>query len=94
MAAARAFPPRLPSSAAADFAESGSSSVSSPVAIRMTLTALPITSAGRFSPLGPRGIFGHHTKRPSFTNSLLHPDRDGIEIILEKLDLCVYFTIG
>jgi hypothetical protein len=32
------------------------SSGSSPVAIRMTLTALPITSAGRRSPLGPRGI--------------------------------------
>ena len=28
----------------------------SPVAIRMTFTALPITSAGRFSPLGPLGI--------------------------------------
>jgi hypothetical protein len=28
----------------------------SPVAIRMTWTALPITSAGRFSPLGPRGM--------------------------------------
>src|SRR5258708_1065128 len=27
-----------------------------PVAIRMTWTALPITSAGRFSPFGPRGI--------------------------------------
>jgi hypothetical protein len=27
------------------------------VAILMTLTALPITSAGRFSPLGPRGMF-------------------------------------
>jgi hypothetical protein len=27
----------------------------SPVAIRMTWTALPITSAGRFSPLGPLG---------------------------------------
>jgi hypothetical protein len=48
--------PRLPSSAAADFAESADSSSSSPVAIRMTLTALPITSAGRFSPPGPRGI--------------------------------------
>jgi hypothetical protein len=45
--AARAFPPRLPSSAAADLAASNSS-VSSPVAIRMTRTALPITSAGRF----------------------------------------------
>lgn len=39
----------------ADLTES-SSSASSPVAIRMTLTALPITSAGRFSPRGPRGI--------------------------------------
>jgi hypothetical protein len=34
------------------------SSVSSPVAIRMTLTAAPITSAGRFSPRGPLGIGG------------------------------------
>jgi hypothetical protein len=50
------LPPRLPSSAAADLVESGNSSVSSPVAIRMTLTALPITSARRFSPRGPRGI--------------------------------------
>jgi SAM-dependent methyltransferase len=30
--------------------ESGGSSASSPVAIRMTVTAAPITSAGRFSP--------------------------------------------
>jgi hypothetical protein len=28
----------------------------SPVAIRITWTALPITSAGRFSPFGPRGM--------------------------------------
>jgi len=28
----------------------------SPVAIRMTWTALPIASAGRFSPLGPLGM--------------------------------------
>jgi hypothetical protein len=54
--AARALPPCDPSSAAADFAES-SSSVSSPVAIRMILTALPITSAGRFSPRGPLGMY-------------------------------------
>src|SRR5450432_3668207 len=33
----------------------GTSSIS-PVAIRMTWTALPITSAGGFSPFGPRGI--------------------------------------
>ena len=32
------------------------SSISSPVAMRMTLTALPMTSAGRFSPLGPRAL--------------------------------------
>ena len=31
-------------------------SVSSPVAILVTLTALLTTSAGRFSPLGPLGI--------------------------------------
>jgi CubicO group peptidase (beta-lactamase class C family) len=43
--------------AAALLARSVSScSVSSPVAIRITLTALPITSAGRFSPRGPRSI--------------------------------------
>jgi hypothetical protein len=52
--AARAFPPLRPSSAAADFNGSGSiSSGISPVAIFMTLTAVPITSAGRFSPFGP-----------------------------------------
>jgi hypothetical protein len=32
------------------------SSSISPVAIFITLTAAPITSAGRFSPLGPLGI--------------------------------------
>jgi len=44
--AARAFPPLLPSSAAA-LRGAGASSTS-PVAICMTRTALPITSAGRF----------------------------------------------
>jgi hypothetical protein len=48
--AARAFPPLLPNSAAA--LRSGSASYSSPVAIRITFAALPITSAGRFSPRG------------------------------------------
>ena len=38
------------------FPAAGRVSVSSPVAMRMTLTALPITSAGRFSPLGPVGM--------------------------------------
>src|SRR5215472_14679354 len=47
------FPPR-PGRAAA--LRSGASSASSPVAILMTLTAAPITSAGRFSPRGPLGI--------------------------------------
>jgi hypothetical protein len=28
-----------------------------PVATHMTLTALPMTSAARLSPLGPRGVF-------------------------------------
>jgi hypothetical protein len=32
-------------------------SVSLPVATRMTLTALPMTSAARFSPLVPRSLF-------------------------------------
>jgi len=39
----------LPSSA-------GRPSVFSPDAMRMILTALPMPSAGRFSPLGPVGI--------------------------------------
>ena len=34
----------------------GTLSLISPIAIRMTWTALPITSAGRRSPLGPLGI--------------------------------------
>jgi hypothetical protein len=50
---ALAFPPRCPSDfAAGPFPSSAPrSSSSSPVAIRITLTALPITSAGRFWPL-------------------------------------------
>ena len=55
MLLALAAPPFLPSAFAAGSLPSsiGSDSVSSPVAMRMTLTALPMTSAGRFSPLGP-----------------------------------------
>src|ERR1700733_14401831 len=57
MPSARAFPPIRPSATAAAFLPSSVSVSSiSPVAIRMTWMALPITSAGRFSPLGPRGI--------------------------------------
>ena len=61
MAAARAAPPLRPMlTAAASLPLSGSgASFSSPVAIRMTFTAAPITSAGRCSPLGPLGITLH-----------------------------------
>ena len=57
MPAARAFPPMRPSATAAAFLPSSviTSSIW-PVAIRMTWTALPITSRGRRSPLGPRGL--------------------------------------
>jgi len=47
---ARAFPPLRPSATAAG-------SLPSSGVLRMTWTVLPITSAGRRSPLGPRGIF-------------------------------------
>jgi len=64
MLLARAFPPRLPSATAAAFLPSSVSiSVSSPVRMRMTFTALPITSAGRRSPLGPLGMLAAHTNR-------------------------------
>src|SRR5580700_9143664 len=79
MHAARALPPREPNSAATDFHESRGSSVSSPVAIRMTLTVAPITSAGRFSPRGPLGIvqplFGNHTIDRSLKAPNLSVDR-------------------
>lgn len=54
---ALASPPRFPKlTAALSFPSSVSvSSLSSPVAIRAILIALPMTSAGRFSPLGPLG---------------------------------------
>jgi hypothetical protein len=55
-AAARAFPPLLPSSAAADFM--AAFSVTSPVASLATIIAAPIASAGRRSPLGPFGTDG------------------------------------
>jgi hypothetical protein len=57
---ARAFPPRLPIDTAAGslpaFSGVSMSSSISPVAIFITLTAFALTSAGRFSPLGPLGI--------------------------------------
>jgi hypothetical protein len=51
---ARAAPPFAPWVACA--ALLGAPFLNSPVAIRTTRTALPMTSAGRFSPLGPFGI--------------------------------------
>jgi hypothetical protein len=39
-----------------------------PVAIRITLTALPITSAGRFWPLGPVGMGGSMACRATVWN--------------------------
>lgn len=51
---ARARPPLRPNRAASDSGPRFSSI--SPVAIRPTMTAAPITSAGRFSPLGPLGM--------------------------------------
>jgi hypothetical protein len=55
--AARALPPIRPRATAAAFLPSSvvMSSIS-PVAILAIMTALPMASAGRFSPLGPRGI--------------------------------------
>jgi transcriptional regulator with XRE-family HTH domain len=55
-ASARAIPPLRPPLRCSSFAGSRTVSSISPVKILMTWTALPITSAGRFSPLGPRGI--------------------------------------
>src|SRR5713101_3324319 len=57
MPSARALPPMRPSATAAAFLPSSvvRSSIS-PVAILPIMTAAPITSAGRFSPFGPRGM--------------------------------------
>lgn len=53
---AHALPPASPPRRMCFFTGSGFTSCTSPVAIRMTWTACPITSAGPFSPLGPRDI--------------------------------------
>src|SRR6476660_10030087 len=54
---ARALPPMRPSATAAAFLPSSVvMSAISPVAILAIMTALPIASAGRFSPLGPLGM--------------------------------------
>ena len=41
---------------------------------RITLTALPITSAGRFSPLGPVGIFRLLKLGENRIRGLVNPD--------------------
>jgi hypothetical protein len=43
---------------------------SSPVAMRMPLTDMPIASAGRFSPLGPLGIASQPPSRLFIQNKL------------------------
>src|SRR5689334_7140864 len=57
----------------------GGASSSSPVAIRATLTAAPITSAGRCSPLGPLGIRldlpGRHEEQPEASPPAMLPVR-------------------
>jgi len=54
---ARALPPMRPSATAAAFLPSSVvTSLISPVAILAIMTARAFTSAGRFSPFGPRGI--------------------------------------
>ena len=53
---ARDLPPFNPPFRDASFLASRLVSASCPVAMRMTCTALPITSAGRFWPWGPLGM--------------------------------------
>jgi hypothetical protein len=47
-------------------------SSASPVAILATAIAAPITSAGRFSPLGPRGMIAPHHRLTHFFHKQLH----------------------
>ena len=76
------MPPRLPSSAAADFVVS-TFSVSSPVAMRMTLTGALVTSAGRFSPGGPLGIIALRKYRAlrQLTDCPFHLRRNGVQVL-------------
>src|SRR5262249_17932933 len=55
-----AFAPRRPTSAAALLGTRGFCLNNYPVAILATMTAAPITSAGRFSPRRPLGIVSFH----------------------------------
>jgi hypothetical protein len=57
---ARAFAPALPLLVRPDFGRNVS--LISPVAILATITAAPITSAGRLSPRGPVGIWFRSSK--------------------------------
>jgi hypothetical protein len=54
------IPPRRPNSAAALSGARAFFLFNCPVAILATMTAAPITSAGRFSPRGPLGIVSFH----------------------------------
>ena len=75
---ARARPPILPPFARLGAADTVSSS--SPVAILATMTAVPITSAGRFWPWGPFGIaipwcrYGRRSRSDDF--KAVHYPRD------------------
>jgi hypothetical protein len=53
------------------------------LAIRMTWTAWPITSAGRFSPFGPLGVLGH------LLCQLDHPAAIGVDDPIRKAVLNV-----
>jgi hypothetical protein len=74
------MPPRLPSSAA-DFVVP-TFSVSSPVAMRMTLKGALVTSAGRFSP-GALGIIALRKYRAlrQLTDCPLHLRRNGVQVL-------------
>jgi len=74
------MPPRLPSSAA-DFVVP-TFSVSSPVAMRMTLKGALVTSAGRFSPgaLGIIALRKYRALRP-LTDCPFHLRRNGVQVL-------------
>ena len=73
---ARAFPPFNPPFRVAD----GSGSSISPVAIFITWTAHPTTSAGRLSPLGPRGM-----PIPPFEDKIIYQGSTYVKHILRGM---------
>ena len=88
IALARAAPPLAPSAfAAGSLPSSIVSSSISPVAICMTRTALPMTSAGRFWPLGPVGMrFIRPFEQMSFLEAV---ERDIYKAILKEFELAL-----